>query len=202
MPRWKVRDVVEQQAVVVLRWDEASGRSACTGNRRTNASGHIRDRTGRLVSCEHLTRRGDPHRDRRFDHRADDRFDGKRLNAPNDVVACSHGSVWFSDPGYGILSDYEGRRADFESPTAVYRLDPDTGVATAVATDLQRPNGLCFSPDETRLSVVDSGSKPGIIAAYDVTDNSSALERFSWTASNCRRAAPTCLSLGRRRTAS
>lgn len=81
------------------------------------------------------------------------------------MVVHSHGSVWFSDPGYGILSDYEGRRADFELPTAVYRLDPDTGAATAVVTDLQRPNGLCFSPDETSLSVVDSGSKPGIIAA-------------------------------------
>lgn len=80
------------------------------------------------------------------------------------MVVHAHGSVWFSDPGYGILSDYEGRRADFELPTAVYRLDPDTGAATAVVTDLQRPNGLCFSPDETRLSVVDSGSKPGIIA--------------------------------------
>lgn len=96
----------------------------------------------------------------------DPRFAHCRLNnAAGERLAT--GFRWTEGP---VWSDYEGRRADFELPTAVYRLDPDTGTATAVLTDLQRPNGLCFSPDETRLYVVDSGPKPGIIAVYHVTD--------------------------------
>ena len=99
-----------------------------------------------------------------------DRFDGKPLNAPNDVVVASDGSVWFSDPGYGILSDYEGRRAELELPTAVYRLDPERGDAEPVVQDLERPNGLCFAPGESRLYVVDSGSTPRTIHVYDVAE--------------------------------
>ena len=148
----------------IPRWDEVSGAVGVyrTVEQRQRAHPGPHRATGLLGTPDPA---GDSHRDRRVDHRADDRFEGKRLNAPNDVVVHAHGSVWFSDPGYGILSDYEGRRADFELPTAVYRLDPVTTAATAVVTDLQRPSGLCFSPDETSLSVVDSGSKPGIIAA-------------------------------------
>jgi gluconolactonase len=132
------------------------------------ANGHTRDRQGRLVSCEHLTRRVT-----RTEHDGSittliDRFDGKPLNAPNDVVVASDGSVWFTDPGYGIMSDYEGRQAPFELPTAVYRLDPDRGRAEPVIQDLERPNGLCFSPDEARLYVVDSGSEPRGIHVYAV----------------------------------
>ncbi len=125
---------------------------------------------GRLVSCEHLTRRVT-----RTEHDGSitvliDRFDGKPLNAPNDVVVASDGSVWFTDPGYGIMSDYEGRRAPFELPTAVYRLDPERGDAEPVVQDLERPNGLCFAPDESRLYVVDSGSTPRTINVYDVAE--------------------------------
>ena len=87
-----------------------------------------------------------------------DRYLGKRLNAPNDVIVASDGSVWFTDPGYGIMADYEGRRAPFELPTAVYRIDPNTGDGETAVSNLERPNGLCFSPDESRLYVVDSST--------------------------------------------
>src|SRR5215207_3232240 len=128
------------------------------------------DRQGRLVSCEHLTRRVT-----RTEHDGSitvliDRFGGRPLNAPNDVVVASDGSVWFTDPGYGIMSDYEGRQAPFELPTAVYRLAPDDGQAEPVVQDLERPNGLCFAPDGSRLYVVDSGSTPRAIHVYEVAD--------------------------------
>jgi gluconolactonase len=154
----------------MLRWDEATG--AVTVFRRPSnyANGHTRDRQGRLVSCEHLARRVT-----RTEHDGSitvlvDRFDGKPLNAPNDVVVASDSAVWFTDPGYGILSNYEGRQAAFELPTAVYRLDPDRGGAEPVIQDLERPNGLCFAPDESRLYVVDSGSTPRGIHVYDVAE--------------------------------
>jgi gluconolactonase len=153
----------------MLRWDEATGAVTLFRSPSNYANGNTRDRQGRLVSCEHLTRRVT-----RTEHDGSitvliDRFDGKPLNAPNDVVVASDGSVWFTDPGYGIMSDYEGRRAAFELPTAVYRLDPDRGRVEPVVHNLERPNGLCFSPDESRLYVVDSGSEPRSIHVYDVT---------------------------------
>jgi len=106
-----------------------------------------------------------------------DRFDGKRLNAPNDAVVHPDGHIWFTDPGYGILLNYEGHRAEFELPTCVYRLNPDTGAATVVTDELERPNGLCFSPDYSQLYVVDTGvtHKPDHnrdIRIYDVVDGS------------------------------
>jgi gluconolactonase len=152
----------------MLRWDEASGGVTVFRSPSNNANGHTRDRQGRLVSCEHLTRRVT-----RTEHDGSvtvlaDRFDGRPLNAPNDVVVASDGVVWFSDPGYGILSDYEGRQAALELPTAVYRLDPGSGGGPEpVIQDLERPNGLCFAPGESRLYVVDSGSAGGI-HVYDV----------------------------------
>ena len=153
----------------MLRWDEASGEVSVFRSPSGNANGHTRDRQGRLVSCEHRTRRVT-----RTEHDGAisvlaDRFDGRPLNAPNDVVVASDGSVWFTDPGYGILSDYEGRRAALELPTAVYRLDQERGRAEPVVQDLERPNGLCFAPGETRLYVVDSGS-PRTIHVYDVAE--------------------------------
>ena len=106
-----------------------------------------------------------------------DRFDGKPLNAPNDVAVHPDGHIWFTDPGYGILSNYEGWISDFELPTRVYRLDPDTGEAEVVTDELTRPNGLCFSPDYTRLYVVDTGCTDDPthhrnIMVFDVADGS------------------------------
>jgi gluconolactonase len=152
----------------MLRWDEQTGEVSVFRSPSNHANGHTRDRQGRLVSCEHLTRRVT-----RTEHDGSitvlaDAVDGKPLNAPNDVVVASDGSVWFTDPGYGILSDYEGRRAPFELPTAVYRLDPGHGQPEPVIQDLERPNGLCFAPGESLLYVVDSGSTPRAIHVYEV----------------------------------
>ena len=159
----------------MLRYCEVTGEVTLFRQPSNNSNGNTRDRQGRLVTCEHLTRRIT-----RTERNGSltvllDCFDGKPLNAPNDVVVHSDGSVWFSDPGYGILMHYEGERAEAELPARVYRLDPSTGDATVVADDLVKPNGLCFSPDESRLYIADSGishdpGAPGHIRVFDVVD--------------------------------
>jgi len=141
-----------------------------------NSNGNTRDREGRLVTCEHLTRRVT-----RTEHDGSitvlaDRHDGKRLNSPNDVVVKSDGSIWFTDPPYGILHDYEGLRAAMEQKGCfVYRLDPASGALEVVIDDMHRPNGLAFSPDESKLYVSDTmwahdRDKPRHIRVHDVVD--------------------------------
>lgn len=120
------------------------------------ANGHTRDGMGRLVSCEHGLRRVT-----RTEWNGDitviaDSYNGKRLNSPNDVVVHSDGSIWFSDPHYGIMTNYEGFAGTQELPCNVYRVEPD-GSIDAVATDFNCPNGLAFSPDEKRLYIADTG---------------------------------------------
>jgi len=159
----------------IMRWVEETGETSVFRSPSHNANGHTRDRQGRLISCEHDTRRVTRTESDGTITVLMDRFEGRRLNAPNDVVVKSDGSIWFTDPGYGILVNYEGHRAPFELPANVYRLDPATGAATAVITPdvaphLARPNGLCFSPDESLLYVVDTGVTPRIISAFDVVD--------------------------------
>jgi gluconolactonase len=152
----------------MMRWDEQTGVVSVFRSPSNFANGNFRDHSGRLVSCEHLTRRVT-----RTEHNGRvtvlaDNVDGKRLNAPNDLVVSADGAVWFTDPGYGIMSDYEGDKAEFELPTRVYRLDPDTGALDVVIESLERPNGLCFSPGEALLYVVDSGPD-ATITVYDMS---------------------------------
>lgn len=144
-------------------------------------NGHALDGAGRVVACEHAGRRIS-----RLDHDGVWRaltthFDGKQLNSPNDVIVKSDGSIWFSDPTYGIDGYYEGTLAPSEiGASRVYRLQPDTGSLTAVVSDLIRPNGLAFSPDETTLYVADTGEThvpetPRAIYAYRVAADGSSV---------------------------
>jgi gluconolactonase len=139
----------------IMRWTPGDG--VTTYRAASNYSnGHTRDQQGRLISCEHGTRRVTrTEHDGRITVIADS-FDGKRLNSPNDVVVKSDGSIWFTDPHYGIMSDYEGFRSEQELPCNAYRVSPE-GDITAVVTDMDCPNGLAFSPDESSLYVADTG---------------------------------------------
>ena len=141
----------------MLRWDETDGSVSTFRQPAMNSNGNTTDPQGRLVTAEHLGRRVTrTEHDGRVTVLAD-RFEGKRLNSPNDVVVKSDGTVWFTDPSYGIMMDYEGERAESEIGAChVYRIDPDRSV-TAVATDYVKPNGLAFSPDESALYIADTG---------------------------------------------
>jgi gluconolactonase len=143
----------------MLRWDDASGAVSVFRQPSNNANGHTRDREGRLVSCEHLTRRiTRTEYDGTITVLAD-RFDGKRLNSPNDIVCAKDGAIWFTDPSFGISGHWEGEPAAQELPHAVYRLAP-SGELQQVLADLAGPNGLAFSPDESELYVVESRAEP------------------------------------------
>jgi len=104
-----------------------------------------------------------------------DKFEGKRLNSPNDISVKSDDSIWFSDPPFGILNNYQGNVSPIELPSNIYRLDPKTGRATVVESTLSRPNGVEFSPDETKCYIQDSGSTPRHIYGYDLVDNGTRL---------------------------
>jgi gluconolactonase len=156
----------------VLRWTEDDGHISVYQSESGYANGHTRDNQGRLIAMEHDTRRV---RRREYDGSWTilcDSFEGKRLNAPNDVAVHQDGSIFFSDPGYGIMNNYEGHVAAFELPTRVYRIDPAGHVTVAAEGPMRRPNGVCFSPDYKRLYVVDSaqtdGNYPNHIVMFDV----------------------------------
>lgn len=176
-----------------LRYDELTDSVAVFEQPAYNQNGHCLDREGRIVSCEHrgraVSRIG---HDGRREVLADS-IDGKRLNSPNDVVVKSDRSIWFTDPTYGIDSDYEGDAAESElgGISNVYRIDGDDGSITAVITDMVRPNGLAFSPDESILYVADTGVShvgrdcPPDIKAYTMHADGSAPVGTSSTFATC-----------------
>jgi gluconolactonase len=159
----------------IMKWEEETGAVSVFRKPSNFANGHTRDRQGRLVSCEHGGRRVT-----RTEYDGSitvliDSFEGKRLNSPNDVVVKSDGSIWFSDPVFGLLGNYEGYKAESEIDANVYRLDAG-GRATIVAAGVLGPNGLCFSPDERILYVVESRGVPNRkILAYDVSPDGTTL---------------------------
>lgn len=154
----------------VLKWEEETGQISVFRKPSDYANGNTRDRQGRLVTCEHGARRVT-----RTEYDGSitvlmDRFEGKRLNSPNDVVVKSDGSVWFTDPPFGLLGEYEGFKAEQELGQNVYRIDGASGRISVVADDVLGPNGLCFSPDERILYIVESRGVPHRkILAYDVS---------------------------------
>jgi len=157
----------------LMRYDETDGSVSVFLQPSNNQNGHTVDREGRLVCCEHQGRcvsriEHDGRRTVLASH-----YEGKRLNSPNDAVVKSDGTIWFTDPTYGIDSEYEGDAAPSEiGASYVYRLDPDTGSLTTVATDFVKPNGLAFSPDERLLYIADTG-------ATHVKDGPRHIRRFT-----------------------
>ncbi|UQU67893.1 SMP-30/gluconolactonase/LRE family protein [Couchioplanes caeruleus] len=155
----------------LLRWDETTGAVGVFRHASGYANGNTVDRQGRLVTCEQGNRRVT-----RTEHDGTltvlaDRYEGRRLNSPNDVVVRADGTIWFTDPIYGIAGDYEGHRAESElgGDCYVFRMDPATGDLRVVAGDFCRPNGLAFSPDEQRLYIADTRQEPSHIRVFDVT---------------------------------
>ena len=174
----------------LMRYDETDGSVSVFREPSGYANGNTVDAIGRLLTCEHLNRRVT-----RTEHDGSltvlaDRFEGKRLNSPNDVVVKSDGSIWFTDPDYGIIADYEGACAEREQAGCnVYRIDPHSGKLTCVADDFDHPNGLAFSPDEKQLFIADSGAtegdgRPKHIRRFDVNPDGS-LSRDSVVFATC-----------------
>ena len=166
------------------RWDESTGVVSTFRHPSNHSNGNTRDRQGRLITCEHGGRRVV-----RIEYDGHvtvlvDAFQGKRLNSPNDVIVKSDDTVWFSDPSFGIGGHYEGDKAEPELPTNLYRFDPRSGHTQLMCGDIVQPNGLCFSPDERLLYVVESGAVPRRIRVFDVSADGQRLsgDRVFFTA--------------------
>jgi gluconolactonase len=159
----------------MLQFDPATGDTTVFREPANFTNGHYVDLDGRLVSAQHLT-----HGITRTEHDGNvemlvDRYEGKRLNSPNDLVVKSDGTIWFTDPPYGILSDREGAKRDSEvGGNFVFRYDPDSGDLTIVVDSMDRPNGIAFSPDESILYVADTG-EPKNVLAFDVASDGRSL---------------------------
>jgi len=153
----------------IMRWDEETGTTSVYRKPSNFANGNTRDRQGRLLTCEHGTRRVSRTEYDGTISTVADRHEGKPLNSPNDIVGKSDGSIWFTDPPFGLLGFYEGYVAKPELPTNVYRVDGKSGQLAVAAGDINRPNGLAFSPDESKLYIVEGGVTPRVIHVFDVT---------------------------------
>ena len=166
---------------VQLRWLEEDGHVSVFRNPSGNSNGNTFDHQGRQISCQH-----GPREVVRYEHDGTisvlaDRFNGKSLNAPNDAIVHPNGDIWFTDPGYGGLMNYEGHRVDTGSPQpfqkeAVYRISGSTGKLTQLTDEIVKPNGLCFSPDYKKLYVADTGAShypgtPEVIKSWDIIDD-------------------------------
>jgi gluconolactonase len=166
----------------MLRWTPETGVSTFRVE-SNNSNGNTRDRQGRLITCEHLTRRVTRTEPDGSITVIADKHKGKRLNSPNDVVVKSDDSIWFSDPSYGIMTEFEGSRSEQEQGGCyVYRVDPKTGEIATVVEDFVKPNGLAFSPDESILYIVDTGrthreNGPAHIRSFAVGDDGRLKER-------------------------
>ena len=164
----------------MLRWDETNGLVSEFRNPSSFSNGNTRDLQGRLITCQHLSRSVT-----RTEHSGEvtslaSHFDGKRLNSPNDVVVKSDGSIWFTDPDYGIMSDYEGRKSPCEQSSCnVFRIDQKTGNVDLITNQMVKPNGLCFNKIESKLYVSDTGGShveggPRNIYSFDLTGDTVA----------------------------
>jgi gluconolactonase len=163
----------------ILRWDDCSGALSEFRKPSNHANGLARDTAGRLLTCEHLTRRVTrTEYDGRITVLAES-YKGKRLNSPNDIVCQRNGAVWFTDPAFGISGWWEGEPAPAELPHGVYRIDPANGELKMVVEDLAASNGLAFSPDERVMYVVESRAKPHrLVWAYDVAGDTLTNKRL------------------------
>ncbi len=160
----------------MYRWDEQSATTSIFRKPSKNGNGNTRDRQGRLLTCEHLNRRVVR---TEYDGKLTviaDKYQGHRLNSPNDVICKSDGTIWFTDPEFGILGNYEGEIAQPELPTNVYYVGTDGSVNLA-AEGINQPNGLAFSPDESTLYIVESRSSPRHILSYTVNENNTLSNR-------------------------
>ncbi|MFT7640599.1 MAG: gluconolactonase [Pirellulaceae bacterium] len=156
-----------------MRWLEEDGHTSKFRDPSGNSNGNTFDYQGRQISCQHGHRRVV-----RYEHSGRvtilaDKYNGKPFNAPNDAVVHPDGGIWFTDPGYGSLMNYEGNKGDLVIKEAIYRIDPKTGAIVMVADDIYKPNGLCFSPDYKKLYVADTGAShykdaPKNIKVWDV----------------------------------
>jgi gluconolactonase len=158
----------------IMKWEEETGAVSVFRKPSNFSNGNSRDRQGRLLTCEHDSRRVT-----RTEYDGSitvlaERFEGKLLNSPNDIVCRSDESIWFTDPPFGILGNYEGHVATPELPTNVYRLDK-SGRLTVATGEINRPNGLAFSPDESKLYIVEAALNPRVIQVFDVVDNGTRL---------------------------
>jgi gluconolactonase len=154
---------------IQIRWLEEDGHSSIFRHPSGNSNGNTFDFEGRQVSCQHGTRKVV-----RYEHDGSvtilaESYNGKPFNAPNDVVVHPDGGIWFTDPGYGSMMNYEGNKGKLELKEAVYRIDPKTKKLTLITDDLEKPNGICFSPDYKKVYIADTGA-PKNIRVYDIVD--------------------------------